>query len=117
MCKSPSLPYHKADLSNTAVLVIGQRAELTGVHFLSTNAADCFLHFYDAAAAADVTVGTTAPKQVYLAPASDGTKHAGFDKALECGLLFSKGIVIAATDEYNVSNAPTAAVKVSLTYR
>lgn len=117
MTWSPAVPYHNASVAQTPVLVKGQQLELDSVDFLSLNTADCFLHLYDAATAAEVTIGTTVPKQIYLCQGGDGSLYTAFSREFSYGLLFSKGLVIAVTDEYNVSNAPATPCKVDLSYR
>lgn len=117
MTWSPSTPFHNASVTNTPVLVLGRKCELDSLDILSKNTVDVFIHLYDAGAAADVTVGTTVPKQIYICQAGDGTNRTAFSREFKNGLHFVQGLVIAVTDEYNVDNAPTNACAVDLSYR
>lgn len=115
----PVLPYFSgaAGVGSTAVLVNAAARRLHGVHVTNINTADSFIQIFDAAAAADVTVGTTAPKQSYLIPGSDGTNRTGFDKDLGMApILLSNGLVIAVTTTHAGSGNPITSPIVNLQY-
>jgi hypothetical protein len=84
----------------TAKLVNGAYTRLHSVHAWSVNDEDNFLHVYDAAAAADVTVGTTTPKFTYLIPAGDTSlRGAVSDDYGSNPLELKNGLVFAVTKE------------------
>lgn len=114
---TPEIPYRKTDLTNTAALVKTGFTRLTTMEFQNINTADVFLQLYNAAAAADVTVGTTTPNQSYRIPASDGTTASLSVKDWgDRGLGFNKGLVIAATTTVGGGTAPTSNSVINLTY-
>lgn len=114
---SPSYPFFKPDQSGTAVLVLGQSTRLTNLEVQNINTVDVYIQFFDAKAAADVTVGSTTPKQSYIVPASDGTNHTATAKDWgDRGLLFMHGIVIAITTTATGASSPSTACVVNLSY-
>lgn len=88
-----SKAYWKYDssLDATDILVAAGPCSLKGYHFLNTTAAVAYVQIFDAAAASDVTIGTTTPDFVLGIPAS-----AGALMALGDGIKFTKGIVAAS---------------------
>lgn len=114
---TPEIPYRKTDLTNTATLVKTGSVRLITMEFQNINTVDVFLQLYDAAAAADVSVGTTTPKQSYCIPASDGTNRSLSVKDWgDRGLRFLAGLVIAATTTAAGGTAPATASVINLTY-
>ncbi len=86
-------PYSGTALTGTALLVKTGNCSLCGYHLFNTTSAAAYVQFFDAAAAANVTVGTTTPTFVLGLPASSGaTRTVGKD-----GLKFTLGMVIAST--------------------
>lgn len=76
----------------TKALLIGVRCAATMIHAINTTASAAYLQVFDAAAAADVTVGTTVPTLVVTLAAS-----ASADIHVAEGALFENGIVVAGT--------------------
>jgi hypothetical protein len=78
----------------TAILVKTGPLKVRTIQFHNAAATEAYLQMFDAAAAADVTVGTTIPN---WAPGAHAT--AGGDDVVDlCGLnlMFTKGLVIAS---------------------
>ena len=93
-------------LGATAVLVHGGALILTAAHAINTTSADAYLQLFDAAAVADVTVGTTIPDWVVM---SDfGTGLVSQDDMLPAnGLSFRNGLVAASTTTATGSTGAT----------
>lgn len=89
-------------LVETATLIRGRPAHIIGAHFVNEDAAARFVQLFDAAAAANVVVGTTLPL-VVLAAAQNGSDD------LKTPVSFAAGIVAAATTTATGNGAPTAA--------
>ena len=81
-------------LTGTATLIVGHRCVLTAVRALNTTAAAAYTQLFDAALAADVTLGTTLPDWAVRSDASDPSLGDGLP---ESGLVFVNGIVAAST--------------------
>lgn len=81
----------KDSVTGTALLVKSGKIEVDVVHAINTVAAASYLQCFDAAAAADVTVGTTLPRVVLKSAASDPA-----DLLLD-GCVFQLGLVVAST--------------------
>jgi hypothetical protein len=109
-----AIPYRKTDLSSTAVLVVGQPTFVTDVEAYNLDSADRWLHLYDAAAAADVSVGSTTPKKSWAIPAGDGTDRGKYSESFPSPIEFHLGLVIAATTTATGSTAPTNDLIVNL---
>lgn len=77
---------------NDKTLLFGKACFLTSLKYINEDSAARFLQMFDAAAVADVTLGTTKPKWVMTAGANGGD-----DDAIGSGLKFDKGIVVAGT--------------------
>ena len=92
--------------SNAVTLVFAGAAQLRS-YFLdnSANAAPSFYQFFDAAAAASVTLGTTVPVIVIPVPANSAANLSSSD-----GWNFVSGICVAVTTTYNGSTAPASPV-------
>ena len=76
------------------VLVQAGHVHVVAMHAINTTAAAAFVQYFDAAAVADVTVGTTVPVWVLRSPASSVSDGDGLPTH---GLLFKLGVVIAST--------------------
>lgn len=90
--------YFKNGLTGTALLVVGNAALLYGWHIKNTTGAALYVQIFDAAAAGDVTLGTTAPT-LSIGIEANGQTGLG----LETPLKFEKGIVVASTTTVNGS--------------
>lgn len=98
-------------------MVKGGAGEVCWKHVQNQDAADAYLHFYDAATAAAVTVGTTVPKLTLWLPASSGLDDGPvIVNDAGRGVEFTSGIVIAATTTATGSSAPTNGELVNLVY-
>lgn len=106
-------PYHKKDLSNTAVLVEAGPVNVYSYDVYNANSAVAYIQLFNAAAAGDVTVGTTAPDAVISVKATDRAALA----AAVALYGFDKGLVIAATTTPDGNTAPTTALVVSMGYQ
>ena len=74
------------------------------------NATDLFVQWFDAAATADVTLGTTIADWVTFIPAGTSTTVQGavIDEFYNAPVLFQKGIVYAVTTTVSGSTGPTS---------
>ncbi len=107
--------YFKSDLSSTATAVRTKRTLVKKIFAMNVNSTDAFLQIFDAAAAADVTLGTTTPAQSYLIPKGDGTARGAHSVGLpDEGLPLDNGLVIAATTTVASSGAPSSNIEVNM---
>lgn len=83
-------------LAGTATLIQTGALILTAVHAINTTGADAYVQIFDAAAAADVTLGTTVPAWVVMSDFGIGLVSAS-DGLPTNGLSFRNGIVAAST--------------------
>lgn len=104
----PETSYNGA-AAQTAVLLCGRRANFYGGQMENNHTADVFIQFYNAAAVADVTVGTDIVFTLRL-PASGGLI---WDHTKPWH-HFTKGIVYAVCSTRTGSSAPGAAASVKL---
>ena len=95
----------------TAVLVQKGVVQVTGMFAVNTTAAAAFVQYFDAAAAADVTVGTTIADWVLRSPASSVSDGDGLPTH---GLVFLLGVVIASTTTPTGNSAATQHVRTAL---
>ena len=96
----------------TAVLVQEGPLIIAAVRaFISGLAADAYIQLFDAAAAADVTLGTTVPAWVVLVDFGTGNVSAG-DGLPTHGLVFRNGLVVASTTDANNSTTVSTHVRV-----
>lgn len=95
-----SVPFGELIVRNdvtTAVLALGKRGTLMAVRaFEAAVAGDAYIQLFDAAAAADITLGTTKPDWVVMIDQGTGDVSAG-DGLPTHGVVFVNGIVIAST--------------------
>jgi hypothetical protein len=88
-----STPFSNTALTGTnATLVQAGKCSLAGYHIFNTTAAAAYVQFFDAAAAADVTLNSTVPLFALGIPASEGAC-----RALAKPIQFTKGMVVAST--------------------
>lgn len=95
----------KPALAEVAQLVFTKRGNLYGFLVENNGAADCFIQFFDATAAVDVTVGTTVPDFTFRVPASGAMGKDVNDSPLH---FFAKGCVVAVTATRTGNGAPAA---------
>lgn len=121
LCGARADDYRNETLSNTPILVAA--AGTSGVQLLGWPSLinghatqPVFLHFYDAATAGAVTVGTTADVFVLGVAAGPGDKTFPTNGVTQH--LFTNGMVVAVTTSWlsNVATAPSTALKVHLQY-
>ena len=106
-----SSPFLDAALSDTAVLVKTGKVGLASFDVYNPSNAVAFVRFYDAAAASDVTIGTTVP--VYVVGAKTVEFASGrFTRPIQ----FTKGMVIGGVTTFADSShtAPSSALNVCL---
>lgn len=95
--------FRSIDLDESEEEVKATSARLCWVYVHNNSAADRFVKFYDATAAATV-VGTTTPKMTIPLEAGAG---AVFDISAAGGLQFASGLTVAATT--GIADADTGA--------
>ena len=95
-------------LGATAVLLVGHACTLSWVNAINTTSALAHIQFFDAALAADVTVGTTIPDLVITSPLSEARIETGID----CD--FARGIVAASTTTVTGNSAATQHLKIGV---
>ena len=100
---------------NSAQAAAASGAYLSYIHVINPNTAQAFLQLFDVAAA-DVTVGTTTPKQSYLIPAGDGVNSGAFEAILRPPLHFSTAITYACTNTATGNGNPATGLTVNLVY-
>jgi hypothetical protein len=91
-------PILAAGVNASKTLVKAGTVKLGGYHLLNTTAAVAYLQIFDAAAAADVTLGSTTPTLSLGLIASGGAVLAPSGWK---GIQFTKGIVVAGTTTVN----------------
>ena len=92
----------------TAQLARSGSGKFGGYFIYNTNSSVIYIQVYDAAAVADVIVGTTTPIARYGIPAT-----AGANLELDRGIRFDLGLVIAATTTPTGSTAPTTGMEMT----
>lgn len=80
------------NFEGTAALVRAGICFVTSMKYINEDTAARFCQIFDAAAAADVTVGTTVPYWILTAGANGGD-----DDYVGNGLIFRNGIVVVGT--------------------
>ena len=94
---SKSTVFCDSALTDTAVLAKTGLCSLTSYHIFNTTAAELYVMFYDAAAAADVNLGTTVPTFVLGIPAETAAGlGSGACVSLDKPIQFTLGIVIGS---------------------
>jgi hypothetical protein len=108
-----------ANLDQTKQEVKATPGNVLGFKFINPNAEPVYVKFYNAAAAG-VTVGTTAPKYVVPVPANDGTNHGvAWITPDQVAMEFSTGITVAATTGMADADttAPTTDLMAEIEYK
>ena len=115
MANNLNKQYRNVALSSTADLVATGNNNLIAWNIINPNDAAVYVKFYNAAAANDVTVGTTTPVKTLFIPAT-GTALLSNEEYLQNG--FNLGIVVACVTELDDSEttAPTKAIYCELQY-
>jgi len=106
-----SAPNFQSALTDTAVLVKTGKVSLCGWFQYNAGNAAAYIRFFDAAAAADVALGTTACDYAV------GSATVNFSQGTFCRpLQFTKGMVVAACNDVVTANhvAPNATQIVTL---
>lgn len=99
-----SLPYFNVAVDETPVLVMAGAVRIFGRNISAPGAAAwVWINLYDKLTAAEVTPGTTVPKQSWPIPV-----NGILDTFPANPLAFSKGLVIAVTSLPSGSAAPSA---------
>ena len=80
-------------VTSAALCVTGQ-VWVKGIHDINTTASTAFVQLFDAAAAADITLGTTVPTYVVRSAATSCSDPHNIPSH---GLLFRLGVVVACT--------------------
>jgi hypothetical protein len=112
-----AIPYRNIAGNATAKLAALGSYNVARASISNKSDDDIWLHFYDAAAATDVTVGTTTPIHSEFCPYSDGTHYTARELHFNDTLRFEKGIVWAVTKEADSGNtAPDSNAIVNFTY-
>lgn len=110
--RASATPYHHAAVTTTKHLVATGAQVLTDYFVENPDAsAKLYIQMFSAAATADVTLGTTAPKW------SIGLEPKQKANLANLALSFPLGLVIAATTTVAGSSAPSTAAVVNLGYR
>ena len=99
------------DGDNTAQAVKAAPGRIYAMEVSNPNTANAFIQLFDALAA-NVTVGTTTPKQSYIVPASGAMDKSFADSPLEFGV----GITYACTTTATGSTDPTTGLVVNIQY-
>lgn len=107
--------YFDGDGDNTAQTIKGSAGSLHSLCVLNVNAVDCFIQLFDESGS--ITVGTTAPKQVFLVPKGDGTSYGAFGGWGAMPLKFTNSIKYACTTTPTGSGDPTTGLVVSASYK
>lgn len=100
-------------VGSTAVLVTGCAHEVTvtAIRAINTTAALAHVQLFDAAAASDVTVGTTVPRWVVTSAASSASDGDGLANG---GIRFVNGLVIASTTGVANNTGATQHVRIAV---
>lgn len=100
-----------SDGDNTAQACKARGGSLNYIHVINPNATDAYLQLFDAAAA-NVTVGTTTPKQSYFVP-GNGAFEVSFGPD---GIPFGTAITYACTTTATGSGDPSTGLTVNMVY-
>lgn len=106
--------YRNTAVTNSAVLVRSGRTDIFGWSLPNANASAVYIQLFDVADTSSVTLGTTAPTEVILIPAS-GQNIA--EESERPWRQFTNGLAIAATTTATGSTAPGSATSLSISYR
>lgn len=108
--------YTNTALAATATLVFTGRCGLCWYHLFNTTTAEAYVMFYDAAAAADVTVGTTVPTLCLAIHAESGAGlGATVASSIPFPIRFNKGLVVASVTAITGNTGSITAVGLGIT--
>lgn len=115
------MPQQTLTLFDSSVAATAEAGRTIGgyikkIHAINSNVVDVYLQLFDAAVA-DVTVGTTTPKQSYLIPAGSGGGAGAYaDDFGVDGLHFQTAITYACTTTATGNTAPTTGLVLNVVY-
>lgn len=104
-----------SDGDNTAQVIKNGPGVIHYIEASNINAADAFLQLFNAVAA-DVTVGTTVPKQSFLVGKGDGTNRGAMDRVFNPPLDFQEGMSYACTTTVTGNGDPAVGLVVNIGY-
>ena len=112
-----SIPLFDATADETVTLVKAGYTLLHGFEIENANTTKMYIQFFDAAAATDVTLGTTVPNATYYIPPGDGTENGvrGKDYA-NSPSRYGKGLCYAITTTNTGLTGPTTELDLNLDY-
>jgi len=116
MTQNRSKPLSDLTADDTVVEVGTGPHEIHSIEAQNLNAADLWLHIWDAEAV-DVTLGVDVPTLSYLIPAGDGALYGAMDKPFPTPIGLAKGFCYAVSDAPAGGAAPVADAVVNFTYR
>lgn len=110
-----SVPRYDASGTSTAELLNTGMTVVTSVEIENPNGAPVYLQLFDAAAIADVTVGTTTPDYTRMVPL--GSAAAPTSRIIEVPIRFAKGCVYAVTTTRSGNGNPGTACPLNFTFQ
>lgn len=113
----PLKPLYDSDGDNTAQLVKGSSTVLHFLEVSNMTTVDAYIQLFNAATAAEVTVGTTVPALSLLVPAGNGTLAGAMDKYIDKGIAFDRGLVYACTTTPTGNGDPSTGLNVNMLYQ
>jgi hypothetical protein len=105
--------YYRIDLDETKRLVATGALNLYGGVFENNHSAAVYVQFFNKAAEADVTLGTTTPDWTLMLPASGAVVLDSFEPLKH----FNLGLVVACTAGRTNAVAPGADATVTILFR
>lgn len=106
------LDTYSGSIGATKTLVKASPGQIYGYYFTNPNDAISYVQLFNAAATADVTLGTTAPKLSFGLPAQGGANQQ-FNEGIE----FPLGIVVAVTTARAGLTGPVATVDLNILFK
>lgn len=113
MAREANTPFFDSDGDNTAQAARTTDGRIHHIHVVNSNTVDAYLQLF-AAAAASVTVGTTAPNLSFLVPAGNGTDAGAYDASFPGGIYFATAITYACTTTPTGNGDPTTGLTVNM---
>jgi hypothetical protein len=104
-------PFFDESVTNAVELITAGQIAVTNVSVDNTAAAKTYIQLFDAATAAEVTLGTTVP--AYVVPVAPSLP---FSIEFANGLMFKAGVCYAATNTVDGAVAPASVAAVSVAY-
>ena len=109
------IPFYDAAGTGTATLLRSGYTVLDSVEVENITVLPLYKQLFDAAAAADVILGTTVPTVTRMVPAGAGTPH-NTSRLIDIRQRFGLGLVYAVTTTRNGSTAPATAAPLNFNY-